>query len=281
MKDLIINLREFNMLKRICIALLIVLTISVNISYGATINTDFDAIIEDIYGEIEEYDKEINRINNIVDQIENKYCTKEDLIFGTTINANQAELYKDSLRKLTEAQENKFLSIEIMEKSKEFYATLFDSQEKSTLKVIDKWVEQNKDMEVDALRFLYPVNIPNVSSGFGKRIHPIFGTEDFHGGTDFADKRGTNIYASEDGVVIFAQYNQSYGNAIVLMHGNGAFTLYGHIDYDGILVRVGDKIEQGQLIAKMGSTGMSTGPHLHFEIINGRTKIDPLPYLHY
>ena len=269
------------MIKRICTLLIVTLILSTSVVYGSTIDTDFDTIIEGIYKEIEEYDKEINRINNIVDQIDNKYCTKEDLIFGTALDRNQAKLYKESLKKLTDAQENKFLSIEIMEKSKEFYATLFDSQEQSTLKVVDKWVEQNKDMKVDTLSFIYPVNIHNVSSGFGKRTHPIFGTSDFHGGTDFADKRGTNIYASEDGIVIFTQYNQSYGNAIILMHGNGIFTLYGHIDYDGILVRTGDKVQQGQLIAKMGSTGMSTGPHVHFEIINERTKIDPLPYLHY
>ncbi len=98
-----------------------------------------------------------------------------------------------------------------------------------------------------------------------------------HDGIDIAAPYGTPIYAAKAGRVIFAGWYYGYGRTVILDHGNGVSTLYGHASR--LLVRVGDRVEAGQLIARVGSTGYSTGPHLHFEIrVNGR-PLNPLKYL--
>lgn len=118
-----------------------------------------------------------------------------------------------------------------------------------------------------------------VSSGFGYRIHPIYHTKKLHAGIDFAAPAGTNIYAAESGVVITAGWTSGYGNTVILDHGNGLWTLYGHIRTGGIKVKVGENVKRGEKIAEVGSTGNSTGNHLHFEVrINGTPK-DPSSYL--
>lgn len=111
------------------------------------------------------------------------------------------------------------------------------------------------------------------SSGYGYR--KSFG--DFHTGVDFAGPKGSAIWAADGGTVIWAGWKGNYGYCVMISHGNGYVTLYGHCSK--LLVRVGDKVYQGQQIAKVGSTGRSTGPHVHFEIIyNGNTQ-NPLRYV--
>lgn len=118
-----------------------------------------------------------------------------------------------------------------------------------------------------------------VSSGFGYRMHPIYHTKKLHAGIDFAAPAGTAIYAAESGVVITAGWTSGYGNTVILDHGNGLWTLYGHIRNGGIKVRVGESVKRGEKIAEVGSTGNSTGNHLHFEVrVNGTPK-NPQSYL--
>ncbi|MBD3920849.1 peptidoglycan DD-metalloendopeptidase family protein [Paenibacillus sp. PR3] len=118
-----------------------------------------------------------------------------------------------------------------------------------------------------------------VSSGFGYRTHPIFHTKKLHAGIDLAAPEGTSIYAAEGGVVITAGWTSGYGNTVILDHGNGLWTLYGHIRNGGIKVKVGETVKRGEKIAEVGSTGNSTGNHLHFEVrVNGTPK-DPTNYL--
>lgn len=125
--------------------------------------------------------------------------------------------------------------------------------------------------------FIWPVpaRYNRISSGYGWRY--IFGRSDFHLGIDIPGAYGTPIYASNGGTVIVATYHYSYGNYVVIDHGGGYSTLYGH--NSSLCVRVGDRVEQGDVIAKMGSTGSSTGNHCHFEVrINGKTQ-QPLNYV--
>ena len=100
-----------------------------------------------------------------------------------------------------------------------------------------------------------------------------------HTGVDIANKIGTPIYAADDGIVIIAQggYNGGYGNTIVIDHGNGKRTRYGHASK--LFVKVGDEVEKGENIAAMGSTGRSTGPHLHFEVLINGSRTNPLNYI--
>jgi murein DD-endopeptidase MepM/ murein hydrolase activator NlpD len=118
-----------------------------------------------------------------------------------------------------------------------------------------------------------------ISSNFGTRVHPITGKKHTHTGIDFAAPQGTDIYAAEDGVVLVAQAWSTYGNCVIIDHGNGLWTLYGHIRNGGIKVDKGEKVSKGQKIAEVGSTGNSTGPHLHFEVRKNETPVNPSSYL--
>ncbi len=125
-------------------------------------------------------------------------------------------------------------------------------------------------------KMLAPSHAP-LSSTFGWRTHPIFGYERFHGGLDFAADYGSPIYAAQTGLVIFAGWYGGYGNTVILDHGNGITTLYGHTDL--IYVQEGESVNQGDPMATTGSTGLSTGPHLHFEVRENGTPVDPMDYL--
>ena len=116
-----------------------------------------------------------------------------------------------------------------------------------------------------------------ISSLYGNRIHPITGRRRFHDGLDIAANHGNGVYAYTDGRVVQAGWNGGYGNCILIDHGNGLKTRYGHLSK--ISVRAGQRVKTGERIGAVGSTGNSTGPHLHFEVIKwGRTQ-NPLNYL--
>ncbi|MCB0825259.1 MAG: peptidoglycan DD-metalloendopeptidase family protein [Armatimonadetes bacterium] len=124
-------------------------------------------------------------------------------------------------------------------------------------------------------RFLQPVN-GRLSSGFGYRIHPIKKTRKMHTGQDIAAAGGTPIKAAGDGKVITASYLSGYGNTVVIDHGGGVSTLYGHCSR--LYVKVGQMVKRGDRIAAVGSTGLSTGNHLHWEVrINGK-PVNPMTY---
>lgn len=116
-----------------------------------------------------------------------------------------------------------------------------------------------------------------ITSPFGPRRHPIFGSTASHPGLDMNARTGDPIAAAADGVVISARWMNGYGNVVIISHGGGFSTVYAH--QSKLLVKVGEHVSGGQTIGLVGSTGWSTGPHLHFEIrINGH-PVDPLPYL--
>ncbi|MEM1311019.1 MAG: peptidoglycan DD-metalloendopeptidase family protein, partial [Cyanobacteria bacterium P01_H01_bin.153] len=124
--------------------------------------------------------------------------------------------------------------------------------------------------------FVFPVN-GRITSGFGYRRHPILGTSRLHAGVDFGAPSGTTIYAADSGRVIYAGWRGGYGNTVILDHGGGITTLYAHSSR--LFVRVGQLVGQGQAIAAVGSTGLSTGPHLHFEVRQNGSPINPMGYL--
>jgi murein DD-endopeptidase MepM/ murein hydrolase activator NlpD len=121
-----------------------------------------------------------------------------------------------------------------------------------------------------------PVEFSRVSSGFGARFHPIFKNWRAHTGVDFAAPKGTRVLASADGVVISAGVRGGYGNAIEVRHGSGITTLYGHLSGFASGVRSGARVQQGQVIGYVGSTGFATGPHLHYEFKIAGMHQDPM-----
>ena len=116
-----------------------------------------------------------------------------------------------------------------------------------------------------------------ITSQFGYRMHPILGYQKFHSGLDFGADSGSTIRSAAAGLVIYAQWYGGYGNAVIVDHGGGITTLYGHTE--GFYVAEGATVQKGQPIAAVGSTGLSTGPHLHFEVRQNGEPIDPVPYL--
>jgi murein DD-endopeptidase MepM/ murein hydrolase activator NlpD len=125
-------------------------------------------------------------------------------------------------------------------------------------------------------RMQWPVS-GSVTSAFGERKNPLGAGDDFHPGVDIAAGEGTPIAAAASGRVIAAGPDGGYGNLIVVDNGNGVTTRYGHCSQ--IFARVGDSVAAGQTIGAVGSTGRSTGPHLHFEVRVGNTPVDPRQFL--
>ena len=115
-----------------------------------------------------------------------------------------------------------------------------------------------------------------VTSLFGPRLHPILGYTRNHNGIDIGASYGTKIYASDGGVVITSEESYSYGNYVMIAHGNGRYTLYAHMSQR--LVSVDDVVAQGDVIGYVGATGYATGPHIHFEIYENDERVDPLQF---
>ena len=134
-------------------------------------------------------------------------------------------------------------------------------------------------------KFRWPVNYPNITSPFGWRVHPVYNTKKFHSGIDIGGSYGVPIMAAGAGVVILVSKpvqgqntgGSGYGNYCIIDHGGGYTTLYGHCR--SIYVKSGQKVKSGQRIGEMGSTGTSTGAHLHFEVRKNGSPVNPERYL--
>jgi murein DD-endopeptidase MepM/ murein hydrolase activator NlpD len=122
-----------------------------------------------------------------------------------------------------------------------------------------------------------PVHYTYLSAPFGWRRNPVTGRHSMHEGMDFAAPKGSAIDAASGGVVTVAGYERGYGNMVEISHGNGLVTRYAHAS--ALDVKVGDLVAKGQLIARVGTTGRSTGPHLHFEVRMAGHPLDPALFL--
>ncbi len=123
-----------------------------------------------------------------------------------------------------------------------------------------------------------PLDGARITSAFGPRTHPILGFDRHHRGVDFAAPAGTPVFAAGDGTVTFAGWRGDYGRTVMIRHAGGYDTLYAHLF--AITVRPGARVRQGQVIGRVGSTGLATGPHLHFEVHRNRVAIDPRTIRH-
>jgi murein DD-endopeptidase MepM/ murein hydrolase activator NlpD len=141
---------------------------------------------------------------------------------------------------------------------------------------------KNKEKLLAATPAIQPVSnkdLNRIASGFGYRVDPVYKTVKFHAGLDFTAPQGTPIYATADGTVTEAGISDGgYGNNVVINHGYGYETLYGHMYR--IKVRRGKRVKRGEIIGYVGSTGKSTGPHCHYEIHKNGRKVDPVYYFY-
>jgi len=161
---------------------------------------------------------------------------------------------------------------------------LYEQQEDELLKQskqLEKVIQQlqaKSKIKYSGGKLLWPVPSSSViTSPFGTRYHPILKQYRTHTGIDIAAQTGASILAAADGQVIFAGYYGGYGYAVIIDHGDGISTLYGH--NSALLVKEGDTVKRGQVIAKAGSTGLSTGPHLHFEVRKNGVPVNPMDWL--
>ena len=169
------------------------------------------------------------------------------------------------------------LSAQIAKSQQEYYQAL--SREEA-----ERLAEQNKNNNYvpdknGTSGFLYPLPYQvAITDSYGYRTHPVSGKRGtWHNGVDLAAGSGTSIYASKSGTVTTAVNSSIWGNYVVINHGDGFSTLYAHMQ--GLIVSVGDYVKQGQTIGYVGSTGLSTGPHLHFTIYYNGSDVNPMSYI--
>lgn len=146
---------------------------------------------------------------------------------------------------------------------------------------IDEMIK-NKEKLLGAIPAIQPVSnsdLRRIASGFGSRIDPVYKISKFHAGLDFTAPQGTPIYATADGRVKEANYNEGgFGNHVVINHGYGYETLYGHMVR--VKARVGHQVKRGEVIGWVGNTGKSTGPHCHYEVHKNNTPVDPVYFFY-
>jgi murein DD-endopeptidase MepM/ murein hydrolase activator NlpD len=181
----------------------------------------------------------------------------------------QAETQQELIKRLQADRRALEAAEEQLAKDSENLATLIQQR-------LAEQARQNKTAPYSTGAMGYPSG-GSITSGFGYRVHPVLGYSRFHAGLDFGADYGSPIWAAKGGVVLFAGWYGGYGQAVVVDHGGGITTLYGHASE--LYVSEGQTVQRGQLIAAIGSTGLSTGPHLHFEVRANGEPIDPLNYL--
>ena len=183
--------------------------------------------------------------------------------------------YYEQLAQMTNSELAADLSLKVDLLEKEIYV-----QAKSYDEVAQMAKEQEIRMEnIPAIQPVMNKDLKRVASGYGMRIDPVYHVRKFHQGMDFTAPTGTEVFATGNAKVDFAGWKQGYGNTVILDHGYGYKTLYAHL-YK-ILVRKGQKVRRSDIIALVGNTGKSTGPHLHYEVRLNNKPVDPRNYYFY
>lgn len=181
--------------------------------------------------------------------------------------------------KALEGMENSDLIINTARKLDELTKQLY-VQSKSFDEIVE--LAKDKSHMLASIPAIQPVSnkdLTRIASGFGYRIHPIYKTSKMHEGIDFTAPIGTDIYAAGNGTVKEVVYgDRGYGNYVLISHGFGYETLYAHMSK--VNARPGQKVKRGDVIGKVGSTGASTAPHLHYEVIKQGTKINPINFFY-
>lgn len=221
---------------------------------------------------------------NQVEEVLNDLQDRDDNIYRVIF---EAEPIPNSVRQAgfggsdrytnLEGYDNSKLMIEVTKRLDRITKQLY-IQSKSFDDVVK--MAKNKEILIASIPAIMPINNKNLKhapSGFGWRTHPIYKTQEFHPGMDFTAEQGTPIYATGNGVVEIADAGaQGYGNHVVVNHGFGYKTLYAHMSR--MAVKPGAKVNRGDLLGYVGSTGLSTGPHLHYEVIKNGEKVNPINF---
>lgn len=237
----------------------------------------------DFIHEVMKYDEEL--YDNYVASKLNTIAVKKELEDAKAEQETARDellIKKEELDLKVEEAQNYLIQIESSLESYEKYCAELDEAQIELEKIIsDKTAELERIQQQQMLQgtgsFKWPTPSSNIiTSLFGTRLHPIYNYYRTHYGVDIGAYYGSDIIAADRGTVTVSAYHWSYGNYIVINHGNGYVTLYAHLS--SRLVSAGDEVSQGEVIGLVGSTGDSTGPHLHFEIRQNGTCINPLDF---
>ena len=234
-------------------------------------------------------ESQLEVLNNQVDQMQvvmTDLQQRDDNLYRVLFGAEPIPLsvrqgaqrkidYYEQLAQMTNSELAADLSLKVDLLEKEIYV-----QAKSYDEVAQMAKEQEIRMEnIPAIQPVMNKDLKRVASGYGMRIDPVYHVRKFHQGMDFTAPTGTEVFATGNAKVEFAGWKQGYGNTVILDHGYGYKTLYAHLYKT--LVRKGQKVRRSDVIALVGNTGKSTGPHLHYEVrLNGKA-IDPRNYYFY
>lgn len=234
--------------------------------------TEYDAKSMD---EIEKQKQEIEKVTNELKESKaNMKLTKADAEQQTVVLTNTKTILENQISSLTESEQSLKSQIDIYKKQQEELENLIQYAIRSS----------TYELRYSGGIMLWPtLTTSYITSQYGSRLHPIQGIIKNHAGIDIGGSTGNPVYAAADGVIIYSQYNTGgYGNMVMIDHGTNSegvkiVTLYGH--GNKLLRNVGESVKQGELIMEMGSTGNSTGPHVHFEVRENGVAVDPKKYL--
>lgn len=244
-------------------------------SYDRKKLTEYGEIKEKIADDEEKLEAEHEELLTLQEQTKAKQDSVEKLVgeksrelqkYQNQIAANESQLA--SYQADIEAQENRIQQIE---------AELKRQEEEARKKAQEKG-EEYKTVSIGNISFIWPCpSSSRITSGFGGRSSPTEGASSNHKGIDIGASSGSDIVAAADGTVTISTYSYSAGNYIMINHGGGVSTVYMHCSK--LLVSVGETVKKGQVIAKIGSTGYSTGPHLHFGVRVNGAYVNPSQYV--
>ncbi|HEX8313356.1 MAG TPA: M23 family metallopeptidase [Flavisolibacter sp.] len=250
------------------------------------IGSPYERVLRQQNNELKEELQQLNERVKAVDQHMAVLEKRDNEVYRSIF---EAQPIPDSLRVLQMEKAQEIAKVEGLPENKLIYAidttirklrSRIEAQKKSydeVLKLIN-----NKEQLLAATPAIQPVSnkdLNRIASGFGYRIDPVYKTIKLHAGLDFAAPQGTPIYATADGAIKIAGFSDGgYGNHVVINHGYGYETVYGHMVR--IKARSGQKIKRGEIIGYVGSTGKSTGPHCHYEVHKNGQKVDPVYFFY-
>jgi murein DD-endopeptidase MepM/ murein hydrolase activator NlpD len=229
---------------------------------------------------IELFNKQLDNIESVLGDMQQR----DDNIYRTIF---EAEPVNHNIREAGFGGSNRYKDLEKLDNPEMVIKTAkrLDVIARKVLvqsKSYDELVElaKNKEKMWASIPSIQPIsnkNLERTASGWGYRIHPIYKIKKFHYGIDFTASTGTEIYATGDGVIEKVESSRrGYGNSVVIDHGYGMKTLYGHMVKFN--VREGQKVKRGEIIGFVGNTGLSTAPHLHYEVLHNGEKVNPMNY---
>ncbi len=213
-------------------------------------------------------------------------ASMDDNVYREIFGADPIE---DDIRKAGTGGVNKYISLEQLQdgnKIKALHMRLDNMKNQSKIQKdsYSKLIQmaQDKSKMLASIPAIQPIpnkTLKRIASGFGYRVDPIYKTRKMHKGLDFSAPKGTKIYATGDGVIQMVKRDRwGYGTHIIIDHGYGYTTLYGHMSKAS--VKKGENVKRGQVIGLVGSTGKSTGPHLHYEVAKNGVQVNPVGYFY-